>query len=79
MSTVNDEILKELRSSLAAMSNDEFNSIMDSFEESRYNGATLGFEIDAELSVNIGFACKNSNVVLPVNYDYAVESYKLAA
>lgn len=79
MSTVNDEILKELRSSLAAMSNDEFNSIMDSFEKAHDSGATMGFGVDSILASGIDRACAMQKYVLSVDNDYDDEEYLLAA
>jgi len=79
MSTVNDEILRELRASLAAMSNDEFNSIMNSFEKAHDSGATMGFGIDSILATGIDRACAVQKYVLPICDDYYDEEYLLAA
>ncbi|MDR1699629.1 MAG: hypothetical protein LBR68_00355 [Lachnoclostridium sp.] len=80
MSTVNDEILKELRASLVAMDNDEFNSIMDSFENAHKDGATLGFEIDSILASCIESACEDCpKVVLSFDNDYGFENQQWAA
>lgn len=59
MSKVNEKILQELHTSLAAMDDDEFNSIMDSFEKSHECGSTFGFDIDSALSSCVESYCES--------------------
>lgn len=79
MSRVNDEILKELRASLEAMHDDDFNSIMDSIEEAHENGATKGFNMDILLASSIECLCGSFDVALSIDDDYVDEDYQWAA
>lgn len=79
MSKVNEKILQELHASLAAMDDDEFNSIMDSFEYAHESGATFGFDIDSVLASCIERACESVKISLSVEPDYAYEDCQRAA
>lgn len=79
MSEVNDKILQELRASLAAMDDNEFNSIMDSFEKSHECGSTFGFDIDSALSSCVESCCETVKISMSIEPDYIFKDYPWAA